>query len=63
MWMVNLLDAVLTSGQEEVLKLGLNIVPVPARLPLMCTLVGVEDGARQLCVIEENTCVAECVTF
>ena len=47
-WVVNLSDKVLTSGQEEVLKLGLNFAPVPTKFPLQDTITGVEDAARKL---------------
>ena len=47
-WVVNLSRKVLTSGQEEVLKLGLNFAPVPTSLPLQDTIVGIEEAAKRL---------------
>ena len=47
-WVVNLSNKVLTSGQEAVLKLGLNFAPVPTSLPLQDTIVGVEEAAKRL---------------
>ena len=47
-WVVNLSDKVLMSGQEEVLKLGLNFAPVPTSLPLHDTIVSIEEAAKRL---------------
>ena len=47
-WVINLSDKVLTSAQEEVLKVGLNFAPVPTKVPLQDTIVEVEEAARQL---------------
>ena len=38
----------ITEPQESVLRLGLNFVPAPTKLPLMDTVAAVEEGARQL---------------
>ena len=46
--MVNLTDRPLTEPQREVLRLGLNFVPVPTKLPLVDTISVVEEGAQQL---------------
>ena len=44
-WVVNLTDWTLTPAQEDVLKLGLNFVPAPSKLPLTDTKATVESGA------------------
>ena len=46
--MVNLTDRPLTEPQREVLRLGLNFVPFPTKLPLVDTISVVEEGAQQL---------------
>ena len=47
-WVVNLSKRALTSGQEEVLKKGLNFAPVPTSFPLQDTIAGMEEAARRL---------------
>ena len=46
--MVNLTDWMLSKPQEDVLRLGLNFAPAPAKLPLVDTIAAVEEGVRQL---------------
>ena len=35
-------------AQEDVLKLGLNFVPAPSKLPFTDTMAAVQSGARRL---------------
>ena len=53
-WIVNLSNKVLAPSEEEVLKLGLNFVPAPKKLPLINTVAAVEGGARRLKEEEAN---------
>jgi len=41
-------DRSLSKPQEDILRLGLNCIPAPNKLPLVDTLAAVEEGARQL---------------
>ena len=47
-WVVNLTEHKLTRDQEDVLKLGLNFVPAPKKLPMLDIVTGIELGARKL---------------
>ena len=43
-----------SQSQEEVLKLGLNFVTAPRKIPILDTIAAVEEGARKLRVEEAN---------
>ena len=45
---INLMDRSLTEPQKEVLRLGLNFAPAPAKIPLVDTIKAVKEGAQQL---------------
>ena len=47
-WVVNLTKRDLTPHQQEVLRMGLKIAPVPTKFPLQDTITNVEEAARQL---------------
>ena len=53
-WVVNLSGEKLTNSQEEVLKLGLNFVSAPKKLPILDMVATVEEGARKLKTEEAN---------
>ena len=42
-WVVNLTERYLTPSQNEVLRMGLNFVPVPTKFPLQDTIASVEE--------------------
>ena len=46
--MVKLMNQSLTALQRDVMSNGLNFPPTPTRLPLVDTIVAVEDEASQL---------------
>ena len=58
-WVVNFSGEKLTNSQEEVLKLGLNFVSAPKKLPILDMVAAVEEGARKLKTEEANVWSAQ----
>ena len=46
-WMVNLSKATFTDDEEDILRLGLNFVPTPKKVPIMDHIAGVEAALQR----------------